>query len=133
MYTDAEKKSYCVGLNCGISQSNGDFILCLNDDVILDEKFIEKAIIGFTVSSKIGMVDGKVFRFDGITLDSTGLSLNLYRSVRERGYGTKKGQLYNRAGYIFGVSGAVAFYRRAMLEDLKMGVEYFDSDFRFFY
>ena len=35
--------------------------------------------------------------------------------------------------YIFGVNGAVAFYRRKMLEDIKQGPDYFDSDFGFFY
>lgn len=38
---------YCAALNKGVELSSGDFILCLNDDVILDRGFIRHAIKGF--------------------------------------------------------------------------------------
>ena len=47
---------YCQSLNKGIEMSRGDFILCLNDDVILDKRFIEEALKGFNFGGKIGMV-----------------------------------------------------------------------------
>jgi GT2 family glycosyltransferase len=112
--------------------SSGDFILCLNDDVILHENFIEEALGGFS-DGKTGMVSGKILRMDSITIDSTGLFLSLCRSARERGYGRKDSDKYSHANYIFGVNGAVAFYRRAMLDDIKINSEYFDSDYRIFY
>ena len=40
---------------------------------------------------------------------------------------------FEEEGYVFGVSGAAAFYRRNMLESLKVDSEYFDSDFGYFY
>ncbi|MDD4939469.1 MAG: glycosyltransferase [Candidatus Omnitrophica bacterium] len=125
--------TYCEAINKGIGMSNGCFILCLNDDVVLDNKFIEEAIRAFDIDDKIGMVSGKILRPGGKIIDSTGLFLSPWRTARERGYGLKyKGQ-YGRKGYVFGVSGSVAFYRRKMLENIKMGPEYFDNDFRFFY
>ena len=53
----------------------------------LDKKFIEEAIRGFFVDSKIGMVNGKVLRSSGKTLDSAGLFLTAWRTAKERGYG----------------------------------------------
>jgi len=124
---------YCAALNKGINQSKGDFILCLNDDVILDKRFVEEALKGFNIDERIGMVSGKILRFDRKTIDSTGLFLTFWRTARERGYGLKDFGQYDKEGYIFGVNGAVAFYRREMLEQIKIDTEYFDSDFRIFY
>ena len=125
--------SYCESLNRGIEKSGGEFILCLNDDVKLDKDFISNALKGFDVEKQIGMVSGKVLRFDGRTLDSTGLFLSIFRSAKERGYGKLDSGQFNKNGFIFGVNGAVAFYRKSMLEQIKVEGEYFDNDFGFFY
>lgn len=124
---------YCAGLNKGIRLSRGDFVLCLNDDVTLDSEFVREALRGFEVSHKIGMVSGKILRFDAKFIDSAGLFLTPWRAPRERGYGKKDKGQFDRAGYIFGVNGAAAFYRRKMLEEIRRGEDYFDSDYRFFY
>lgn len=125
--------SYCESLNKGIKESAGDFILCLNDDVILGHDFIIRALGGFSISEDIGMVSGKILRFDKKTIDSTGLFPTLWRTVRERGYGCRDEGQFEDPGYIFGVCGAAAFYRRKMLEEVREGGEYFDERFGFFY
>jgi len=124
---------YCESLNKGINLSKGDFVLCLNDDVILDKKFIEEALSGFLFDSKIGMVSGKVLRRDRKTIDSTGLFLSPWRTAKERGYNRIDKGKFNTKEYVFGVTGAVGFYRRQMLEEIKEDNDYFDSDFCFFY
>ena len=124
---------YCDGLNKGIAMSTGEFILCLNDDVTLKRDFIQQAVRGFLIDKRIGMVSGKIMRLDGRSIDSTGLCLTLARTAKERGYGLKDSGQFDQADYIFGVNGAVAFYRRTMLEDIKEGQLYFDSGFRMFY
>ena len=124
---------YCEALNQGIEMSKGDFILCLNDDVVLDKKFIEEALRGFFLDAKVGMVSGKILRCDEKTIDSTGLFLSYWRTAKERGYGLKDTGQFEKEEYIFGVNGAVAFYRREMLKEIKEGREYFDSGFHIFY
>jgi GT2 family glycosyltransferase len=133
VYTQGSNMSYCQSLNRGIGISKGDFILCLNDDVVLDKRFIEEAVKGFSMGPRVGMVSGKILRFDRKTLDSTGLFLTVFRTARERGYGRPDPAGPEKEEYVFGVSGAVAFYRRKMLEELKIDSEYFDNDFGFFY
>lgn len=133
VYTAGEALSYCQAVNKGIETAGGDFILCLNDDVILDDIFIEEAVKVFQTDPGIGMVSGKILRFNRHTIDSTGLFLSIFRTARERGYGVKDRGQFEREGYIFGVTGAVAFYRRAMLDQVKVAGEYFDTNFRFFY
>jgi GT2 family glycosyltransferase len=133
VYPGAGDMSYCRSLNKGIEISSGDFILCLNDDAVLEKRFIEEAMRGFSIDPRIGMVSGKVLRFDKRTLDSTGLFLTVFRTPRERGYGKSDTGKFEKEEYVFGVGGAVAFYRRSMLEGLKVGAEYFDPDFGYFY
>lgn len=124
---------YCQALNLGIGRSRGEFILCLNDDVVLDEEFIKNALRGFSVNDKIGIVSGKILRGDRLTIDSAGLFLSCWRTAKERGYGLKDKFRFSKEEYIFGVNGAVAFYRKKMLDEISEGGEYFDSDFRMFY
>lgn len=133
LYTSPENLFYANALNKGIALSKGEFILCLNDDIIMDKNFISLAIKGFAVSPRVGMISGKILRFDKKTIDSTGLFLSICRTAKERGYGKSDKEQYASGGYIFGVSGAAAFYRRQMLEQIKINSEYFDSDFYFYY
>jgi GT2 family glycosyltransferase len=133
LYSNPQNLYYGVSLNKGIVLSHGEFILCLNDDVVLDQDFIRQALGGFLVKDNVGMVSGKILRMDGLTLDSTGLFLSSCYSAKERGYGQIDAGKFEKSGFIFGVSGAAAFYRKKMLEDIKQGQDYFDPDFRMFY
>jgi GT2 family glycosyltransferase len=124
---------YSASLNKGIELSIGEFVLCLNDDVVLDREFISEALNGFLLEKCIGMVSGKILRNDKKTLDSTGLYLSIFRTAKERGYGEQDVGQFKNKGYIFGPSGSVAFFRKKMLDDIREGNEYFDSDFVMFY
>jgi GT2 family glycosyltransferase len=133
VYSSPTNLFYCQAQNIGIKMSKGNFILCLNDDVVLDKSFIEKALKGFFINEKIGMVSGRILRKDGTTIDTTGLFLTPWRTAKERGYGFKNKGQFVKEEYIFGVNGAVAFYRKTMLEEIKEEGNYFDPDFRMFY
>ena len=120
-------------MNKGICLTKGEFVLCLNDDVALDKMFIKEALKGFSVEPGIGMVAGKILRRDAKTIDSAGLFLSFWRTARERGYGKIDRGQFERPGRVFGASGAAAFYRRRMLEEVREKNGYFDSRFRMFY
>jgi len=124
---------YAVALNKGISMSNNEFILCLNDDVVLDKEFIQQGLKVFSMNSKIGAVSGKILRSDGEIIDSSGLFLSIWRTAKERGYGQPDRGQFDKAGFVFGVNGAVAFYRKKMLTALEDKYGYFDSRFKMFY
>ena len=76
LYSSKENLFYCQALNKGIGLSSGEFILCLNDDVVLDKDFLKQTLRGFSLDSEIGMVSGKILRANGKTIDSTGLFLS---------------------------------------------------------
>lgn len=133
LYSSSQNLYYGLSLNKGIELSQGKFILCLNDDVVLDKKFIQEALKGFLVKEKIGLVSGKILRGNRKTLDSTGLFLSVWRTAKERGYGQPDLGQFEKSGFIFGVSGSAAFYRKKMLEEIKEKGGYFDPGFRMFY
>jgi GT2 family glycosyltransferase len=133
LYSCARNLFYSAALNKGLELSQGDFILCLNDDVVLDKEFIRESLPGFFLKEGVGMVSGRILRPDGLTLDSAGLFLSIWRTAGERGYGRLAAGRFEKNEFIFGVNGAAAFYRRKMLEDVKDGRDYFDPDLRIFY
>jgi len=125
---------FSAGHNIGIKKSRGGYVLCLNQDIVLDKDFIKHAVEAMKKDDKIGSVQCKLLRIRDInrpkskTIDHTGLVILKNRRVIARGQGEKdKGQY--KAGEIFGVDGAAPLYRRKALEDIKIDDEYFDEDF----
>ncbi len=127
---NSKNLGYCRANNQAIKQAKGEYILFMNSDVILEGNYIEQAMKGFEQDEKIGMVSGKILRFDRETIDSTGQFLAKSRKTLERGYGMKDDEEYNHEGIIFSVSGALAFYRKTMIEEIAYpNTELFDEDF----
>jgi GT2 family glycosyltransferase len=120
---------YCKALNQGIDAHESDFVLCLNSDVKLNADYIERAAGTLDRFPRCGMLSGKILRFDGKTLDSTGQFVGRDRRPRERGYGDPDVGQYGKREFVFSVCGAVAFYRRKMLDQVALGGQYFDEDY----
>jgi len=132
-YSENKNLFYTGALNKGISLSQGEFILCLNDDVIIDPDFIRQLAQSMEGDPAAGMASGKLLRPGGAVIDSAGLRLSIFRTAKERGYNAlNKGQ-FNSREYIFGPSGAAAFFRKEALEKIRTAGDYFDPDFRMFY
>ncbi len=125
-----ENLGFSAGHNIGIRESKGEYILCLNQDVVLDKNFIKNAVEAVEVDKKIGAVQGKLYKKDK-TIDTTGLLMFKNRRVVCRGQGEKDKGQYKR-GEIFGADGAAPLYRCSALEDIKINNEYFDEDFFMF-
>jgi GT2 family glycosyltransferase len=123
---------YTGALNQGIRATQSTYIVCLNDDIVLDAYFTVHILEVYAKDPCIGMVTGKVLRSDGHIIDSTGLFLSRFLTAHERGYGEYDFGQYS-SGYVFGATGAVVAYRRRMLEDIRVNDEYFDEDLRLFY
>ncbi|MDD5669455.1 MAG: glycosyltransferase, partial [Candidatus Omnitrophica bacterium] len=132
VYAEKHNLYYCAGLNKGISKSAGDFILCLNDDCVLEPSYIHQALASFD-EPRVGMVSGKIMRPDRITIDSTGQFLSVFRTARERGYNQRDRGQFKTGGFVFGVTGACAFYRAAMIREISVEGDFFDEDFQMFY
>ena len=132
-----QNTGYSGGHNKAIKLSQSPFFVPLNPDVFLTPTFIEEKVRAAEQDARIGMVEGKLLKADfreqtwtrtGI-LDSTGLVLRKNRKNCERGHGEPDDGRYASSDFVFGAFGAAPLYKREMLEDLKVGEEYFDEDF----
>lgn len=131
MINNRENLFFSQAQNQGIKASCSEFILCLNDDVILEKNFVEELVKAIGLDTRIGMVSGKILRMDKITVDSTGLFLGRSRKPVEGGFNQRDNGQYNKEEYIFGACVAAAFYRRKMLEEIREATGYFDERFFF--
>ncbi|WP_066297127.1 glycosyltransferase family 2 protein [Bacillus sp. FJAT-29937] len=123
-------RGFAGGHNLGINQTNSDYILVLNPDVILNKDYIKSIIEEMEYNKKIGLATGKLYRnFNGQILDSTGIIIKKNRRAFDRGSGEFDQGQYDQLKDIFGVSGAAAMYRRKMIEDVSIDGQFFDETF----
>lgn len=126
---------FAAGHNQGIRESRGEFILCLNQDVVLDKDFVAGAVAIFQKDNKVAAVQGKLLRIGHIRhlasgiIDTTGLLILKNRRIINRGQGQIDQGQFEKTEEIFGADGAAPIYRRGALEDIKINGEYFDEDF----
>ena len=120
--------------NKSISNAAVDFILLLNDDIMLGDDFIKQLIVSFEIDHDIGMVCPKLLRVDKKTIDSAGQLLGRNRSPVERGFNMPDIGQFDKAEFVFGACGAAVLLRRKMLEDCAISSgEFFDNDYNMFY
>lgn len=122
-------EGFCRANNLALMRASGVFILCLNADAVLEKDYLERALAAFRSDARVGMVAGLVHRFDGRTIDSAGQILTRARRVKDRGYGEVDSGLYAMGGEVFGVCGAVALYRRKMIDEIAEEGRFFDESF----
>ncbi len=55
---------FAAGHNQLIRESDGEFVLCINQDVVLDKNFLKEAIYKILTDDKIASIQGKILRFN---------------------------------------------------------------------
>ncbi|MBU1044865.1 MAG: glycosyltransferase [Candidatus Omnitrophica bacterium] len=129
-----ENKSLTLLQNQTISFIDEDFVLQLNDDVILTDNFTAELLQAMNQDNSIGMVCGKLLRMDKSTIDTAGQLLGKKRTPVERGYGKPDAGQFDQECFVFGSCGAAVLLRKTMLEDCAIAEnEYFDNDYNMFY
>jgi GT2 family glycosyltransferase len=127
---------FAAGQNQAIRLASGDWILCLNPDVVLSPDFVTQLVTAAENYSYAGAICGKLLRWDPIKephqtniIDSTGIYFT--RNMRHLDRGAEeidRGQ-HDVAQCVFGASGAAAFFRRDFIADVSVEDEFFDEDF----
>ncbi len=164
IYND-QNVGFAAGQNQAMRAAQGDWILCLNPDVLLRPDFITQLIAAATLYPDAGTLCGKLLRwnpdaaasYQGTTLvvpsglqkdegfspctkptsenhktnviDSTGIYFTPNMRHLDRGAEEIDRGQYDRVQYVFGASGAAAFFRRDFIEAVSVDGEFFDEDF----
>jgi len=140
IFDPGENLWFSRGNNFGIKNSQGTYVLALNQDTVLEPAFLERLAAVMEHERDLGSVTGKLRHYDFSInsktkiLDSTGIEMFKTKRVIDRGqWEVDQGQ-YDWDTEVFGASGAAAMYRRSALEEVKLpkaggDFEYFDEDF----
>jgi GT2 family glycosyltransferase len=98
--------------------------------------FIQALVDAGQFDPKIGTVCGKLLTMtrhfeipEKPVVDSTGIYFNPMLRHLDRGSQEVDNGDYLHYEYVFGATAAAALYRRAMIEDVSLDGEFFDSDF----
>ncbi len=133
------------GHNQCLAWTQSDYVLLLNQDVVLDPDYIKACRQALDENPNVAAVSGKLLRwqFDPATfhlgdlaapnpnarIDSVGLTIHRSRRVTNQGFGEVEAGQYNQSREVFGVAGTVPFYRRQALEAVSLGTQVLDELF----
>lgn len=114
---EATNRGFCGGHNRALALSRAPWVMLLNPDATLPPDFVARFTeLAATMPADVGTVAPLILRPDG-TIDSSGLFLDAFRRVYDRGQGERPSAAAQEED-VFGCTGAVAIHRRAMLEDV---------------
>lgn len=119
---------FAAGHNQAIRMTNSEYVFMLNQDIILEQNFLEVIIKFFDEHPSVGAVTGKLLRWDfekeikTDMIDSAGLLIFKSHRIVELGAGEQDGDKWNNSKEVFGVSGAAPVYRREALEDVAISI-----------
>ena len=135
IYND-KNVGFAAGQNQAIRAARGEWLLCLNPDVMLAPDFISRLLEAESANPEAGSLCGKLLRWDPTNasqptrvIDSTGIYFT--RNMRHLDRGAKEtdeGQ-YDRLQWVFGATGAAAMYRRSFVDAVSVEGQFFDEDF----
>jgi len=131
-----ENIGFAAAQNQAIGLSNGEWVLTLNPDVLLHDNFIRALVNAGQSHARVGTVCGKLLTMTSHfekpaqpVVDSTGIYFNPMLRHLDRGSQELDNGHYLQREYVFGATAAAALYRRAMIDDVSLDGEFFDSDF----
>lgn len=117
-----------VGFGAAVNQafraSNSPFLAVLNDDATPEPAWIEKLLAAVEARPDVGMCASQIRMASRDLLDSAGMLLCRDGSSKQRGH-LEPPQCYPRRQEALCPSGCAAFYRREMLEEIRV----FDESF----
>jgi GT2 family glycosyltransferase len=130
-----ENTGFAAGQNEAMRAAQGEFILCLNPDVVLREDFVTQLISAAHAYPDAGGFCGKLFRWNveagspSEILDSTGVYFTRNMRHLDRGAEELDHGQYDRVQYVFGATGAAVLFRREFIEAVSVDGEFFDTEF----
>ncbi len=127
---------FAAGQNQAIRAAKGEWLLCLNPDVMLSDDFITRLLEVGAAHPEAGAICGKLLRWDPVRephrtriIDSTGIYFTPNMRHLDRGAEESDDGQYDRAQYVFGATGAAAMFRRAFIDGVSVEGEFFDEEF----
>lgn len=125
---------YSQGLNLGIENSDGEYIVFFNNDIEFKYGYLQKIVNLFGKDPKVALIQGKLLYFyDHEIIDSAGETMDMYGNPMTIGAGERDLGQYDRQTQILSASGSASVIRRSVVNivgdfDPDYGIGYEDMD-----
>lgn len=124
-----ENKGFSGAHNTGLVKCQTPYVLTCDPDLVLDWAGMKKLLEIFN-DSKVGAVQGKLYRAEGKIIDSAGIGQTLALNGKERGANREDMGQFEDEAKLLAVTGACGLYRMAALRSVAHSdTEFFDKDF----
>jgi GT2 family glycosyltransferase len=127
---------FAAGQNQATRAASGDWLLCLNPDVILAPDFVSRLVEAGAARPEAGSLCGKLLRWSPDAdpqrtqiIDSTGIYFTRNMRHLDRGAEETDAGQYERLQWVFGATGAAAMFRRVFVDSVSVEGQFFDEDF----
>ncbi|MFH2136612.1 MAG: glycosyltransferase family 2 protein [Patescibacteria group bacterium] len=126
---------FAAGHNQALRETESEYVLMLNQDIILEPDFLEKIVKFLDGRNDVAAVTGKLLHWDFLNnqktdlIDSAGIKIFKNHRAIELGAGEMDLEEWSTSREVFGVSGAAPVYRRSALNSVAIDGEVFDEDF----
>ncbi|MES2284327.1 MAG: glycosyltransferase family 2 protein [Bacteroidota bacterium] len=124
---------FCGGHNYSLQNSESEFALLVNPDIIMRPEYIKNALEVMMKNKQIGTVCGLLLQNDAdgeSFIDSAGMEMKRSRIMQLRFHGENiKNVVLKGEEEVFGADGALPLYRRAMIDDVSVNGQFFDEMF----
>jgi GT2 family glycosyltransferase len=134
-----ENLGYAAANNRNIASARGEFVLLLNQDVELDERFLASALAAFEGRPRVCGIQGRLLTQGPSgertsVIDTTGLEMHRDRRVVSRRQAEPQDASDLVAGPVWGVDGPAPLFRLSSLQSVSErrtggGSEILDEDF----
>lgn len=135
VYNDSNV-GFAAGQNQAMREASGDWLLCLNPDVILAPDFVSRLVDAGASHPEAGSLCGKLLRWNPESnppqtrvIDSTGIYFTRNMRHLDRGAEENDSGQYDRTQWVFGATGAAAMFRRSFVNAANVNGQFFDEEF----
>lgn len=117
---------FAKAVNIGIQNSHGKYIVLINNDTEVDRKCLDYLVKAAKKHSEVGFVAAKMLNFcQRNIIDSAGDWIDVAGHAQNIGLGEKDGPKFNKAGYVFLVTGGGGLFKREVFDR----VGFLDEDY----
>ncbi|MFC1647711.1 glycosyltransferase [Patescibacteria group bacterium] len=116
-YIKTKKNNYCYAQNLGIKNSNGEFVVFMNQDIQVDKNWLKELLNTAKKNEKIGCVMPKILFSNSGKINSLGVKVNEDYYFEDIGFNKKDSEDLNEHE-IKSASGCSVLFRKSALEDI---------------
>jgi GT2 family glycosyltransferase len=110
---------FAAGCNLGVKQAQGEYLIFLNPDTLVDENWLKALLKPLESNAQIGLVTAKILLMEHPErINTCGCNMHITGLTLCRGMGQSR-ELYNESDEVGAISGAAFAIRRQLFETLE--------------